>query len=91
MVVYTSRKLLSSNSDISFHKQISDSLTAIVSHLTTKPSFLIAKGGITSNDVASIGLNISSACVLGQIDVGVPVWKTGDESKFPGVFPGLVR
>jgi hypothetical protein len=86
VVIFTSRKLHSSSSsqDISFHKQISDSLTAIVSHLSVKPSFLIAKGGITSNDVASIGLNISSAFVLGQIDVGVPVWRTGQESRFPG-------
>jgi uncharacterized protein YgbK (DUF1537 family) len=84
VVIFTSRKLHSSPQHISFHKQISDSLTVIVSHLAVKPSFLIAKGGITSNDVASIGLNISSAVVLGQIDVGVPVWRTGEESRFPG-------
>jgi uncharacterized protein YgbK (DUF1537 family) len=84
VVVFTSRQLPSSTQQISFHKQVSDSLTSLVARLTTKPSFLIAKGGITSNDVASIGLNISSAMVLGQIEVGVPVWRTGDESRFPG-------
>lgn len=63
-------------------------------HLKIQPSFLIAKGGITSHDVASIGLGVEVAEVIGQIDVGVPVWKTQSESKFPGmsyvVYPGNV-
>ena len=39
-------------------------------------------------------LNIKRATVMGQILPGVPVWKTGGESLFPGlvyiVFPGNV-
>jgi len=55
---------------------------------------LLAKGGITSSDVATQGLDVRRAIVLGQILPGVPVWRTGDESLHPGlayiVFPGNV-
>jgi hypothetical protein len=65
-----------------------------VRRLTVKPSFLIAKGGITSHDTAQKGLSIATARVLGQVEPGVPVWRAGRESKFPGmnyvVFPGNV-
>jgi len=54
----------------------------------------VAKGGITSSDVATDGLNVKRAMVLGQILPGVPVWKTGPESRFENlvyiVFPGNV-
>ena len=56
------------------------------------PAFVIAKGGITSSDVGTRALGVRRATVLGQIRPGIPVWKTGPESKFPGVpyviFPG---
>ncbi|MBS7176573.1 MAG: hydroxyacid dehydrogenase, partial [Clostridiales bacterium] len=51
-------------------------------------------GGITSSDVGVKALQVKKALVLGQILPGIPVWKTGDESKFPGtsyvIFPGNV-
>ena len=74
--------------------KISEKLTSVVAKLEHKPSFIIAKGGITSSDVATIGLGIKKAMVMGQILPGVPVWFTGSESKFPGmpyvIFPGNV-
>lgn len=57
-------------------------------------AFLIAKGGITSSDVGIRALGVHRAWVMGQVAPGVPVWRTGEESKFPGlsyvIFPGNV-
>ncbi|QQO07915.1 four-carbon acid sugar kinase family protein [Breznakiella homolactica] len=73
---------------------ISDGLTGIVANLRTAPGFIIAKGGITSSDVGTKGLKVRRAMVMGQILPGIPVWKTGPESRFPGIayviFPGNV-
>lgn len=98
-VVYTSRKLLfPEGSDreeiLGASVKISDALTGIVAHLRKQPKFLVAKGGITSSDVATKGLKIRKARVMGQIRPGIPVWMTGEESRFPGmpyvIFPGNV-
>lgn len=74
--------------------QISDAVTSIIEKLCAKPSFIIAKGGITSSDVGVKALKVKKAVVMGQIKPGIPVWKTGHESKFPGmpfiIFPGNV-
>ncbi|MDR1560534.1 MAG: hydroxyacid dehydrogenase [Clostridiales bacterium] len=74
--------------------KISDKLCGIVRKLTHSPRFVIAKGGITSSDTAIKGLGIKKALVLGQILPGVPVWRAGSETRFPGltyvVFPGNV-
>lgn len=73
---------------------ISEQLTSVVTRLPVRPSFLIAKGGITSSDVGTKGLGVRRAKILGQILPGVPVWRTGPESRFPGlayvIFPGNV-
>ena len=62
--------------------------------LEVRPSFIIAKGGITSSDIGTKGLEVKRATVAGQIRPGIPVWTTGRESKFPGIgyviFPGNV-
>jgi uncharacterized protein YgbK (DUF1537 family) len=69
-------------------------LISIVRGLQVRPRFLIAKGGITSSDVATRGLGVRRALVRGQILPGVPVWRLGAEARFPGldyvVFPGNV-
>jgi len=73
---------------------IGDKLVSIVSDFPVRPSFVIAKGGITSSDVATKGLGIKKANIAGQILPGVPVWQAGSESKYPGlmlvIFPGNV-
>jgi len=98
-VIYTSRKLLAPEGAdgetlLNLSVSLSDALTAIVTGLHRKPAFLIAKGGITSSDVATKGLGIKKAMVMGQASPGIPVWRTGAESKFPGlhyiIFPGNV-
>ena len=67
---------------------------SIVKDLITRPAFIIAKGGITSSDIATKGLGAKKALVLGQVIPGVPVWKLDETSKYPGlvytVFPGNV-
>jgi len=74
--------------------EISDALANVVTRLRERPAFLIAKGGITSSDVGTKSLNVYRATVMGQVLPGVPVWKTGAESKFPDlayvIFPGNV-
>lgn len=74
--------------------RISDALQSLVGKLSVKPSFIIAKGGITSSDIGTKALAVRKAFVLGQIRPGVPVWRTGQESTFPGIpyiiFPGNV-
>ncbi len=74
--------------------KISDAVQSLVGRLTVTPAFVIAKGGITSSDVGTKALAVKKANVLGQIRPGIPVWQTGEESRFPSVpyviFPGNV-
>ena len=93
VVLYTSREF-SSGADLSDTAYVSDVVTRIVSSLSSRPKYVISKGGITSFDVAKTGLGVRSARVLGQVEPGVPVWQLDQQSKFPGVpyivFPGNV-
>ena len=95
--VFTSRALVSGegradNLDIA-HK-VSQALVEIVAANETRPRYILAKGGITSSDLATEALGVRRAWVVGQIHPGVPLWRLGEESKFPGlpyvVFPGNV-
>ena len=97
VILYTSRTLRTGATDeenLAIGKTVSAALCDVVSSLSARPRFLIAKGGITSSDVATRGLGVRRAMVLGQLLAGIPVWELGDESKFPGmpyvVFPGNV-
>ena len=60
--------------------------------VTFRPRFVIAKGGITSSDVAARVLRVRRGMVVGQIIPGVPLWRLGEESRWPGLiyvsFPG---
>ncbi len=97
-VVYTSREELTF-SDIQqrleFGKMVSALLMDVVRGLPSEIGFLISKGGITSNDVLSDGLNLDSARLLGQIIPGCSVIRTGENhpqfANLPVVlFPGNV-
>ncbi len=96
-VVYTSRELVlaeGAGANLNISQHVSSAMIDVVRSIKTKPRFVIAKGGITSNDIASRGLGIRCAEVLGQAEKGIPVWQCGVESRFPGmpyiVFPGNV-
>lgn len=96
-VVYTSRQLITgpdAAASLAIGRRVSEALIHLVRHLAVAPRYLIAKGGITSSDTATLGLGVRRALVLGQALPGVPVWKLGAEARFPGlgyvVFPGNV-
>ncbi len=98
-VVYTRRSALSLPEDtkesaLERSVRISHAVQAVVAGITAKPAFIIAKGGITSSDIATKALRVRRAVVPGQIAPGIPVWITGAESRFPGIpyviFPGNV-
>ncbi|MBR0577616.1 four-carbon acid sugar kinase family protein [Bacillus sp. FSL K6-0046] len=99
VAVYTRRERLDLGDDrqeeeLKLSVQISDAVTSIVQRLSIRPKYLIAKGGITSSDIGTRGLSVKRATVAGQIRPGIPVWQTGEESKFPFmsyvIFPGNV-
>ncbi len=98
-VVYTSRKLLrvregQSQDNLAISVRISQALSSLAALLTVRPGYIVAKGGITSSDVGVKGLGVRRAWVMGQLLPGIPVWRTGPESRFPGlpyvIFPGNV-
>jgi len=97
VAVYTSRALVQGGTEtehLSIGRSVSSALIELVRRLAVEPRFIVSKGGITSSDIATEGLGIRSAVVLGQAAKGVSVWACGPESKFPGlpyiVFPGNV-
>ena len=99
VAVYTKRQLLSLENDspeaaLTRSVKISDAVQSLVGGLKVTPGFVVAKGGITSSDVGTKALKVKKATVLGQVRPGIPVWRTGAESRFPGIpyviFPGNV-
>ncbi|MBD2531075.1 four-carbon acid sugar kinase family protein [Nostoc flagelliforme FACHB-838] len=97
-VVYTSRQELNFKdveTRLEFGEKVSGLLMDIVRGLPSDIGFLISKGGITSNDVLSTGLALTSARLLGQILAGCSmVLTSSDHPQFPDLpvvlFPGNV-
>ncbi len=96
-VVYTSRELISGNTSeesLTIGEQVNSFLVTLLEHICIQPSFIIGKGGITSNDLAVKSLKMKRGMVAGQILPGVPVWELEPDNKFPRtpyvVFPGNV-
>ena len=95
-VCYTKREFLQAGGTpeevLARQVMISDAVQSLVGRLSVKPRFLVSKGGITSADIAVKALRIRRAEVLGQIKPSIPVWLTGEGSKYPGlpyiIFPG---
>lgn len=97
VTIYTSRTLITGNSaenSLAIGNRISNSLVQITSALQTHARYIIAKGGITSSDLATKSLKVKRAKVLGQILPGIPVWKLDGNCEEPNmiyaVFPGNV-
>lgn len=95
-VIFTSRRVErpAGMDELAVARIVSDALVSIVQGIAARPDFVIGKGGITSSDIGTRGLGAERAVVLGQVRPGVPVWRLGPESRFPGmpyvVFPGNV-
>jgi uncharacterized protein YgbK (DUF1537 family) len=79
VVLYTSRQLITragADAHLETGRIVSEAIVQVVRRLAVTPRYLIAKGGITSSDVATRALGVRRALVLGQILPGVPsgVW-----------------
>jgi uncharacterized protein YgbK (DUF1537 family) len=97
IVIFTSRQLMTgkdAKTSLEIGQKVSQGLVSIVKRIKTAPRYILAKGGITSSDIATQALSVKKALVRGQILPGVPVWQLGAESRFPVlayiVFPGNV-
>ncbi|KAK9664682.1 hypothetical protein RND81_14G060900 [Saponaria officinalis] len=96
-VIMTSRQLIvgkTPTESLEINWKVSTALVEIVRRIATRPRYILAKGGITSSDIATKALEAKRAKVVGQALAGVPLWELGDGSRHPGVpyivFPGNV-
>lgn len=97
-VIYTSRQERSFSdtaSRLNFGEQVSTLLMKVVQDLPSSIGFIISKGGITSNDMLSVGLAMPATRIVGQILAGCSVVLTPhDHPRFPDlpvvIFPGNV-
>ncbi|MEO1448109.1 MAG: four-carbon acid sugar kinase family protein [Bacteroidota bacterium] len=97
VVLYTSRAVATGTTkaeSLALVNRVSEVVQSIVRQIGVRPRFLLAKGGITSSDIATKALGVKRARVLGQIAKGIPVWRLGPETRFPDmpyiIFPGNV-
>lgn len=100
VIVYTSREVVGAHENrtgLEIGQAISEAIVEVMRHVdrALPLGYVVAKGGITSSDVGTKGLNVKRARVAGQLLPGiVPVWIMPEDSDFPGmpyvVFPGNV-
>lgn len=104
VIVYTSRELVTGGAgragltNFEIGASVSGALVEVMRRVdrALPLSFVLAKGGITSSDIATKGLEVRRAEVAGPLlPPGiVPVWILPDENDFPGlpyvIFPGNV-
>ncbi|KAF7117113.1 hypothetical protein CNMCM5793_005797 [Aspergillus hiratsukae] len=97
-LVMTSRKLITGQDELSslaIGARVAEALVRVLQLIQVRPRYIIAKGGITSSDAATKGLNIKRAMIVGQAAPGVPLWRcdepTSRHRDVPFVvFPGNV-
>ncbi len=98
-VVFTKRKRVdlgggSGEKELLLTNRIAGAVTDVVRNISVRPAFIIAKGGSTSSSIAVKALNVIKAEIIGQAYPGIPIWRLGMESRYPGmpyiIFPGNV-
>ncbi|OOF95478.1 hypothetical protein ASPCADRAFT_397174 [Aspergillus carbonarius ITEM 5010] len=97
-LVMTSRRLITGHDELSslaIGSKVAEALVEVLRRVEVRPRYIIAKGGITSSDAATKGLNIKRAMIIGQAAPGVPIWRCDEPtSRHAGVpfvvFPGNV-
>ncbi|CAO2657801.1 Nn.00g070610.m01.CDS01 [Neocucurbitaria sp. VM-36] len=98
VLIMTSRDVIVGADEVSsldIGSVVAAALVTFLTRLDTKPRYVIAKGGITSSDMATKALGMKRAMIVGQAAAGVPLWRCDEPtSKWPGlpfvVFPGNV-
>ena len=79
--VFTSRRVQQDDGSggLVIGAKVNEALCAVAARVVERatPAFVVAKGGITSNDVAVKSLGVRRADVLGQVIAGVPAWRSG--------------
>lgn len=73
-ILMTERRRSSQHNTLDHGARVMEALTTAVRELVPDVDIVIAKGGITSADVARVGIGAASARVLGQVLPGVSVW-----------------
>lgn len=76
VIFHTSRELVKTadpEESLAIARSVSDALVNVVNTVVHRvtPAFVIAKGGITSSDVASKGLEMTRAMVVGPMQPGI--------------------
>lgn len=96
-LIYTSRDVVKADNqgeNLSIAASVSSALMEVVQRVEHEPRYVIGKGGITASDLATNGMGVRAARVLGQVIPGVPAWRLGPGSRWPRmpyiVFPGNV-
>jgi uncharacterized protein YgbK (DUF1537 family) len=82
-------------SSLSIGGIVAATLVKVMLGIDIRPRYVVAKGGITSSDIATKGLKMKRAMVVGQAAPGVPLWRCDEKtSRHRGVpyvvFPGNV-
>lgn len=90
VVVRTSRRLVTgvdADDSLAISRKVSAAVVAVVQGIIaqTAPRFVIAKGGITSSDVASKGLGIRHAMVIGPMLPGIVSLWSGQDGPAAGI------
>lgn len=73
-ILATERLRQARHNDLSIGAEVMSALTAIVTRVAQSCDAVIAKGGITSAQVATAGLAATRAYVQGQLEPGVSLW-----------------
>ncbi len=93
-VVYTSRAREQSEDFLATGRAVMAGLCETVRRIKGRPGYILAKGGITSIEVARSALGVEAADVMGQVIKGVPVWRLAGSGPWNDVpyivFPGNV-
>lgn len=90
VAIRTSRKLVTGadgDSSLEISRRVSAGVVAVVRQILAlnPPRFVVAKGGITSSDVASKGLEISRAVVVGPMLPGIVSLWSGQDGPAAGI------
>ena len=91
--ITTERTRLAEHNTLEHGEKVMEALISAVTQISPLVEAVIAKGGITSADVARKGIGAKSAWVLGQILPGISLWKIEDRtgrSLYYVVVPGNV-